>query len=194
MTETHVIGIDLAKSVFQLHGAAADGRVLFRRRLSRGRPGRFGAAQPPCVAAMEACASAHRRARRMAGLGHELRPIAPLYVKPVVRRRKTYAADAEAIVEAALRPEMRLDAARSAEARARHALPGPRAGGRDRDRGRGSRGHLAELGLVAPAGIGRVPRLAARVEDEGASRPSPPARPRGCTSGASRGSRPRSSA
>ncbi len=98
-----IIGVDLAKNVFQVHGAAADGSVVFRKKLSRPQFARFMAHQPPCLVAMEACASAHHWAREMARHGHEVRLIAPHYVKPFIKRQKNDAADAEAIVEAALR-------------------------------------------------------------------------------------------
>ena len=162
MTEISVIGIDLAKSVFQVHGAAADGATLFRRRLSRGQLERFMAEQPPCVVAMEACASAHRWARRMAALGHEVRLIAPIYVKPFVKRQKTDAADAEAIVEAAMRPSMRFVAPKSADAQARAMLFRAREQliKQRTETVNALRGHLAEFGLVAPAGDRR--RLTAR--------------------------------
>jgi transposase len=103
MGEVSIIGIDLAKNVFQLHGAAADGSVVFRKKLSRQQFGRFMADHPPCVVAMEACAGAHHWAREMSRHGHEVRLIAPHYVKPFLKRQKNDAADAEAIAEAALR-------------------------------------------------------------------------------------------
>ena len=90
--------------MFQLHGAAADGSVVFRKKLSRPQLARFMAEHPPCLVAMEACASAHHWAREMARHGHQVRLIAPRYVKPFIKRQKNDAADAEAIVEAALRP------------------------------------------------------------------------------------------
>ena len=104
MGEVTIIGVDLAKNVFQVHGAAANGSVLFRKKLTRPQFARFMAEQPPCLVAMEACASAHHWAREMARHGHEVRLIAPHYVKPFLKRQKNDAADAEAIVEAALRP------------------------------------------------------------------------------------------
>ena len=100
MGEVTIIGVDLAKNVFQVHGAGADGSVLFRKKLSRPQFARFMADQPPCLVAMEACASAHHWAREMARHGHEVRLIAPHYVKPFLKRQKNDAADAEAIVEA----------------------------------------------------------------------------------------------
>ena len=80
MGEVSIIGVDLAKNVFQVHGAAADGSVLFRKKLSRPQFARFMADQPPCLVAMEACASAHHWAREMSRYGHEVRLIAPHYV------------------------------------------------------------------------------------------------------------------
>ncbi len=107
MGEVSIIGLDLAKNVFQLHGAGADGSVIFRRKLSRVQLLRFLAEQPRCIVAMEACASAHRWGRKVGELGHAVRLIAPAYVKPFVKRQKNDAADAEAIAEAASRPTMR---------------------------------------------------------------------------------------
>ena len=107
MSEVTIIGIDLAKRVFQLHGARDDGTVVFRKKLSRGQVLVFLAQQPNCVVAMEACATAHGWGREFEKLGHSVRLIPPVYVKPFVKRQKNDAADAEAIVEAALRPTMR---------------------------------------------------------------------------------------
>lgn len=104
MSEVSIIGIDLAKRVFQLHGARQDGAVVFRKKLSRGQLLAFVAAQPKCVVAMEACARAHGWGREFEKLEHDVRLIPPIYVKPFVKRQKNDAADAEAIVEAALRP------------------------------------------------------------------------------------------
>ena len=89
MEEIKVIGIDLAKSVFQLHGASAAGKPVFRKKLSRGQVLAFLARQVPCCVAMEACASAHYWGREIGKLGHEIRLIPPIYVKPFVKRHKT---------------------------------------------------------------------------------------------------------
>lgn len=101
MGEVITIGLDLAKSVFQAHGADEAGAVVFRKKLRRGQILAFFAGQPRCLVAMEACAGAHYWAREIGALGHETRLIAPAYVKPFVKRQKNDAADAEAICEAA---------------------------------------------------------------------------------------------
>ena len=88
MENVSVIGVDLAKSVFQLHGAAADGSVVFRKKLSRAQFQLFMERHPRCRVAMEACASAHHWGRIMEALGHEVRLIPPIYVKPFVKRQK----------------------------------------------------------------------------------------------------------
>lgn len=121
MGEVSIIGLDLAKNVsvafgassIQAHGAAADGSVVFRRKLSRAQLLKFMAAQPPCVVAMEACASSHHWGRAIGDLGHEVRLIPPACVKPFVKRQKNDMADAEAIAEAASRPTMRFVAVKS---------------------------------------------------------------------------------
>ena len=101
------IGLDLAKSVFQVHGVDNAGQTVLRRRLGRADLLAFFAKQPPCVIGMEACSSAHHWARELSRLGHQVRLIPPQYVKPYVKRNKTDAADAEAICEAVARPNMR---------------------------------------------------------------------------------------
>ena len=113
MEKVSTIGIDLAKNVFQLHGSAADGSVLFMRRLRREQVLAFLASVPACVVAMEACASAHYWGREIRALGHEVRLIAPVYVEPFLKRQKNDMSDAEAISEAAQRPTMRFIAVKS---------------------------------------------------------------------------------
>lgn len=118
MEKVSIIGVDIAKHVFQVHGARADGSMAFSKKLSRGKLLLFLAAQPRCVVAMEACASSHHWGRTIEATGHQVRLIAPAYVKPFVKRQKNDAADAEAIAEAASRPTMRFVAVKSAEKQA----------------------------------------------------------------------------
>ena len=175
MSEVSIIGIDLAKHVFQLHGAAADGTVLFRRRLRRERMLEFLASMSKRVVAMEACSSAHYWGRELGRLGHEVRLISPAYVKPYVKRQKNDMADAEAIVEAAQRPTMRFVAVKSEDQQASAMI----FEARDllvRQRTRtinALRGHLAEFGIIAPKGRAHVGRLQVMVEDGSNSIPEP---------------------
>jgi transposase len=175
MKEVSIIAIDLAKRVFQLHGAAADGSVVFRRKLGREQLPRFLARQPACVVAMEACGTAHHWAREAAKLGHEVRLIAPVFVKPFVKRQKNDAADAEAIAEAASRPTMRFVAVKSEDQQARAMAFRTRdLLVRQRTQAINSlRGHLAEFGVVAPQGPAHLGRLAAAVEDPATALPEP---------------------
>ncbi|ETD90982.1 IS110 family RNA-guided transposase, partial [Rhodobacter capsulatus] len=154
MPEVAIVGIDIAKQVFQLHGAAADGSVAFRKKLSRGQLLGFLAELPPCIVAMEACATGHHWGREISALGHEVRLIPPIYVKPFVKRQKNDANDAEAISEAASRPTMRFVAVKSAEAQSQASLFRSRVllVGQRTQLLNALRGHLAEYGLVAPAG------------------------------------------
>ena len=175
VTEVSTIGLDLAKNVFQAHGASVSGAILFRKRLRRDQVLAFFAAQPRCLVAMEACASAHYWAREIAKLGHEVRLIAPTYVKPFVKRQKNNATDAEAICEAAQRPTMRFVAVKS-EAKQASAVVF-----RTRDLLVGQRtqiinairGHLAEYGLIAPQGPSHVDQLIAQIEDPSSGIPDP---------------------
>jgi transposase len=165
--EVSTIGLDLAKHVFQVHGASATGRVVLRKRLRREQVLAFFASLPRCRVAMEACASAHHWARVIGELGHEVRLIPPAYVKPFVKRQKNDAADAEAICEAAQRPTMRFVAVKSEAKQAAAVIF------RTRDLLVGQRtqiinalrGHLAEYGVIAPQGPSHVARLVAQIEN-----------------------------
>ena len=167
MEEVSIIGIDLAKRSFQVHGAKADGSVAYRRKLSRGKLLGFLASQSGCTVAMEACASAHYWAREIAALGHEVRLVPPIYVKPFVKRQKNDAADAEAITEAAQRPTMHFVAIKTEAQQAQGMLFHTRdLLVRQRTQTINAlRGHLAEYGVVAPQGRARIGQLARVIED-----------------------------
>ena len=173
MSEVTIIGVDLAKRVFQLHGAYNDGTVAFRKKLSRGQFLAFVAQQPKCMIAMEACATAHGWGREFEKLGHDVRLIPPSYVKPFVKRHKNDVADAEAIVEAALRPTMRFVAVKSEGQQARAMLFRTRQMfvGQRTQMINALRGHLAEHGLVAARGPAHLKRLADAIEDSGTALP-----------------------
>jgi transposase len=167
MGQVSTIGLDLAKSIFQVHGADASGAVVIRKRLRRNQVLAFFAAQPPCTVAMEACSSSHHGAREIGTLGHAVRLIPPAYVKPFVKRQKNDAADAEAICEAAQRPTMRFVAPKSAQAqaaalvfRARDLLVRQRT-----QIINALRGHLAEFGLIVAQGPAHLPQLVQAVEN-----------------------------
>lgn len=173
MAEVSTIGLDIAKRVFQAHGADAAGHMVFRKRLVRAKVLEFFAAQPPCVVAMEACGGSHYWAREIGKLGHAVRLIPPAYVKPYIKRQKNDAADAEAICEAAQRPSMRFvavkDEAQQANGvvfRARDLLV------RQRTQCINAlRGHLSEYGYVVPQGVTHVSALITQVEDPKAALP-----------------------
>ena len=167
MEEVSIIGIDLARNSFQVHGARADGSVAYRKKLSRTNVLGFLATQPCCVVAMEACASAHYWAREIIKLGHDVRLVPPIYVKPFVKRHKNDAADAEAISEAAQRPTMHFVAVKTEEQQAQAMLFRTRDHlVRQRTQAINAlRGHLAEFGVVAPQGPAQVSRLADVLED-----------------------------
>lgn len=161
MKEVSIIGVDLAKQVFQLHGATVEGEVVFRKKLSRKQFPAFMQMQPGCGVAMEACATAHHWARTLATIGHEVRLIAPKFVKPYVKSQKNDMADAEAIAEAGSRPTMRFVEVKTPEQqglgmifRLRDLLVGQRT-----QMINALRGHLAEFGLVTGKGRENVDKL-----------------------------------
>ncbi|MEP3687521.1 MAG: IS110 family transposase [Sulfitobacter dubius] len=174
MGQVAIVGLDLAKRVFQVHGATADGDIAIRKKLSRCQVLAFFSDLPPCVVAIEACATAHYWAREIGALGHNVRLVPPAYVKPFVKRQKNDAADAEAIAEAASRPTMRFVEPKSPQQQARAMVF------RTRDlfvRQRTQtinalRAHLAEHGLIAPQGMSNLTNIR-RLIDEAAAEVEP---------------------
>jgi len=167
MQTVTTIGLDIAKSVFQVHGHDDAGQVVIRRQLKRRSVLAFFQKLPPCLVGIEACASAHHWSRKLQALGHKVRLIPPAYVKPFVKRQKNDAADAEAICEAAQRPNMRFVAVKDEEQqasgvvfRARDVLV------RQRTQCINAlRGHLTEYGWVVPKGATHVLTLIEQIED-----------------------------
>ena len=162
------LGIDLAKSVFQLHGVDAVGAVVLQKKLRRGAVLDFLGKLDPCQIGMEACATSHYWAREIAALGHDVRLIPPAYVKPYVKRQKNDAADAEAICEAVTRPNMRFVSVKTEEQQGVLVLH------RSRDllmRQRtmmlnAIRAHFAEFGIIAAQGPRKVADLVGRLRDD----------------------------
>ena len=161
------IGLDIAKSVFQVHGVDADGNVIIRRQLKRRYVLAFFQKLPPCVVGIEACGSSHHWSRELQALGHTVRLMPPAYVKPYVKRHKNDAVDAEAICEAVTRPNMRFVATKTPEQqscltlhRARHLFIRQQTSVIN-----AIRAHLAEFGIVAPVGRHGVEQLLGVVSD-----------------------------
>jgi transposase len=154
MDQAVTIGLDIAKSVFQVHGIDESGTVVIRRQVRRAQLLGFFAKLPSCLIGIEACATAHHWARELIKLGHQVRLMPPSYVKPYVKRQKNDAADAEAICEAVTRPTMRFVEVKSPEQqsvlvlhRVRLMLMRQRI-----QLSNAIRGHMAEFGLAAPIG------------------------------------------
>jgi transposase len=163
-----VMGIDLAKSVFQLHGVDERGKAVLRKQLKRKDVASFFANLEPCLIGMEACGSAHYWARKFAELGHSVRLMAPQFVKPYVKTNKSDRNDAEAICEAVARPNMRFVPVKTAEMQAVLALHRARQGLVKARTAQANqiRGLLAEFGIVIPKGIGHIAkRLPEILED-----------------------------
>jgi transposase len=161
------IGLDIAKSVFQVHGIDAEGRVIVRRQLKRRHILAFFAKLPRCLVGIEACASSHHWSRELKRLGHTVRLMPPAYVKPYVKRQKNDATDAEAICEAVQRPTMRFVETKTPEQqsylmlhRTRHLFIRQQTSVIN-----AIRAHLAEFGIVAPVGRRGVEELLDVVAD-----------------------------
>jgi transposase len=165
------IGLDIAKSVFQIHGVAVDGAVVIRKRVTRAKVLDFFAALPPCVIGIEACPSAHHWSRKLAALGHTVRLMPPSYVKAYLKRSKNDANDAAAICEAVTRPSMRFVPTKSEQQqsglmlhRSRQLLVRQRT-----MLSNAIRGHMAELGIISAKGrngIAELLKIIANTEDD----------------------------
>ncbi len=161
MEKITVIGLDLAKYVFQVHGNDDSGRCVVRRRLWRSQVERFFAALEPCLIGMEACSGAHEWARRFERMGHTVKLMPASYVKPYVKQSKSDSRDAEAIAEAVVRPAVPRVPVKSEEQQAELMLH------RTRELlirqrtmlSNAIRGHLAELGIVMRKGIAELVQL-----------------------------------
>jgi len=159
------VGIDLAKNIFAVHGVNEHGRTVLKKILKRDQVAAFFANLPACVIGMEACASAHHWARKLQGMGHTVRLIAPQFVKPYVKTNKNDAADAEAICEAVARPNMRFVPVKNIEQQSVLSLHRVRQGFVRARTAQANqiRGLLSEFGIVVPQGIAhlvrRVPEL-----------------------------------
>ena len=167
MQTVTTIGLDIAKSIFQVHGVDAAGQVVVRRQLKRRYVLAFFEKLPPCLIGIEACASSHHWSRELQALGHKVRLMPPAYVRPYVKRQKNDAADAEAICEAVTRANMRFVATKTPEQqgclmlhRTRHLFIRQQTAVIN-----AIRAHLAEFGIVAPVGRNGVEELLGVVAD-----------------------------
>jgi transposase len=161
MQEFIRIGVDLGKSFFQLAAMEREGGAIVKRKLSRAKMRAFFAKTAPCRVGMEACGSGHYWARELVAMGHQVALIPPAYVRPYVKRGKNDAADAAAVCEAMSRPDMRFVPIKSADQQAVLMLHKTRELMiKQRTMSVNAlRGHLAEFGLIAPKGVGRVGEL-----------------------------------
>ena len=167
MQAVTTIGLDIAKSVFQVHGVDAHGKVVVRRQLKRRYLLAFFKKVSPCLVGIEACATSHHWFRQLQALGHTVRLMPPAYVKPYLKRQKNDAADAEAICEAVVRPNMRFVETKTADQqsclmlyRTRHLFIRQQTAVIN-----AIRAHLAEFGIVAPVGRNGVEELLDVVAD-----------------------------
>ena len=168
MKDITTIGVDLAKNVIQVHGVDQRGKAVLRKQFTRQKVVEFFANLAPCLVGMEACASAHHWARQLQKQGHQVKLMAPQFVKPYVKTNKNDAADAEAICEAVSRPNMRFVPIKNGEQQAVLALHRARAGFVKARTAQANqiRGLLGEYGIIIPQGIGHITkRLPAILED-----------------------------
>ena len=167
MGQVVTIGLDIAKSVFQVHGVDAEGAVVIRQKLPRARLLPFFGKLEPCLVGIEACGASHHWARELIGLSHEAKLMPPSYVKPYLKRQKNDMADAEAICEAVTRPTMRFVPVKSPEQQGVMVLHRTRlVMTRQRTQlSNAIRGHMAEFGLTAAIGREGLGKLIAVILD-----------------------------
>ena len=167
MERIATVGLDLAKSIFQVHAIDDAGVPIVRRALRRSQVLAFFGKLPPCVVGMEACGSAHFWAREIKALGHEVRMMPPIYVKAYVKRSKTDAADAEAICEAVTRPTMRFVPIKTvAQQGAIMTLKTRDLLVRQRSQTANAlRAHMSELGIVTATGMASIAKFVDMVRD-----------------------------
>lgn len=180
MGQVVTIGLDIAKSVFQVHGIDAEGGVVIRQKLTRARLLKFFGKLAPCLVGIEACGTSHHWARELIALGHDVRLMPPSYVKTYVKRQKNDMADAEAICEAVSRPTMRFVPVKSPEQQSVMVLHRTRSI-LIRQRTQVSnaiRSHMAEFGMAAAIGRQGLQTLIEVVED--VADPRVPSEARGC--------------
>ncbi|MGH8525791.1 MAG: IS110 family transposase [Gammaproteobacteria bacterium] len=165
------IGFDVAKLVFQVHGADRDGRPLVRKQLKRKDVRNYFAKLPPCLVGIEACASAHYWARELQSFGHDVRLIPPQFVKPYVKSNKNDAADAEAICEAVGRANMRFVPIKNPSSQALLGLHRVREAFVKHRTAQSNqiRGLLGEFGIVVPRGMGKLFESLPRILDDSAN-------------------------
>jgi transposase len=168
MGEVSTIGLDIAKSVFQVHGVTAAGEVMIRKRVSRAKVLEFFSALPSCLVGIEACPTAHHWSRELQALGHTVRLMPPSYVKAYVKRSKNDANDAAAICEAVTRPSMRFVPTKSEQQqsalmlhRSRQLLVRQRT-----MLSNAIRGHMAELGIISAKGRNGTAELLAIIANQ----------------------------
>jgi transposase len=168
MGEVSTIGLDIAKSVFQVHGVDVDGAVAIRKRITRAKVLEFFAGLPPCLVGIEACPTAHHWSRRLQMLGHTVKLMPPSYVKAYLKRSKNDANDAAAICEAVMRPSMRFVPTKSEQQqsilmlhRSRQLLVRQRT-----MLSNAIRGHLAELGIISAKGRNGTAKLLELIANE----------------------------
>src|SRR6478672_7992664 len=178
MGEVSTIGLDIAKSVFQVHGVDSAGAVVMRKRVGRAKVLEFFSGLSPCLVGIEACPAAHHWARELQTIGHTVRLMPPSYVKAYLKRSKNDANDAAAICEAVTRPSMRFVAVKTKEQqaalmlhRARQLLVRQRT-----MLSNAIRGHLSELGIVSAKGRNGTGELLEIVADVADNRVPPAAR------------------